>query len=161
MAKKETVEVPKEEYEELKRSNGENAEVTSQLMEKLDRVEKAQLAGVGIDPKIAARLTLPFKRVQFLEHYSRTSVPSQIQKGVMVIESYAVSAGDIVDIRKDEFDRIMADFPKKMQANPNKFSDKLRMKPEPKLDPSGRPKVEMVEDNIPVKVLLENAYEVG
>ena len=156
------VTIPKEEYDEMVRQNQENAEMINQVAGDLDKVRSAQLAGVGIDPKISARATLGRKTVQFNRHYSAGANPSKIQKGLMIMEAYAVSCGDIVHIREDEFKRINEDFPDLMEANPNKFQDKLRLRPQQVVDKTNMSsKIEMVNDPQPVKVLLENAYEVG
>ena len=163
MAKKsEVVEVPKEEYEETVRANQENSALIEQLVEKVDSVSNAQLAGVGIDPKIAARALLPRKTVQFLRHHSVAAIPSLIQKNALIMEAYSVSCGDIVHIREDEFKRLNGDFPDLLESNPNKFQDKMRYKPEQQMDKNtGRMKIKRVPDPQPVKVLLELAFEVG
>ena len=158
----EFVSVAKEEYEEMVRTNQENSAMINQLVEKLDIVQNAQLAGAGVDPKISARALLPRKTVQFLKHYSRSAIPSLIQKNAIVIESYAVSCGDIVHIRDDEYKRINGEFPDMMESNPNKFQDKLRARPKQIMDDkTGRLKIEMVPDPQTVEVLMELAFEVG
>lgn len=156
------VTVPKEEYDEMVRTNQENSAMIDQLVEKLDAVSNAQLAGVGIDPRIAARALLPRRRVQFQRKYSRAALTSKIQKGTHIVEAYSVSCGDIVDIREDEFKRLNDEYPELLEANPNKFREKPRMKPEQVVDKdTGRYKIEWVKDPQPVKVLEELAFEVG
>ena len=160
--KPEVVEIPKEEYEEMVRTNQENSALIKELAEKLDTVQTAQLAGAGIDPKIMARSLLPRKTVQFTRHYSVCAIPSLIQKDALIMEAYSISCGDIVNIREDEFKRISKDFPDLMEANPNKFQDKIRFKPVQVMDKNtGLMKIERVKDPQPVDVLLKLAYDVG
>jgi len=162
MANEKTVTVPKKEYDEMVRQNQENAAMIIQISGDLEKVRTAQLAGAGIDPKISARAMLDRKTVQFKEHYSACAIPSLIQKDALIMEAYTVSCGDIVHIREDEFKRINEDFPDKMEANPNKFQDKIRFRPKQEMDKTtGQMKIVGVADPQPVKVLLELAYEVG
>jgi len=144
------------------RTNQENSELITQLAEKLDIVQNAQLCGVGIDPMIAARALQPRRKVQFQRHYSRSALPSKIQKGAKIVEAYSVSCGDIVEIREDEYKRITAEFPDLLEANESKFREKARMKPVQVVDKNtGRYKIDWVKDPQSVKVLHELSREVG
>ena len=143
---KETIEIPKEDFDKL--------------LARLDVLEKSQMQGMGLDPKIAARAALPFVMVQFTRHHNVASQPSVVQKGAMIVEGYSVSAFEIVRLRKDEYERINKDYPGLVVAEQDKFVPMQHFTPEQKLNrDSGRMEWKMKPTPIPVKELKELAAD--
>lgn len=144
--KPDTVTVPTEEWEEMKA--------------KLDRLQAAQLASVGVDPKIAVRATLPRILVQFTAHYTRAAVPSAVQKDVNVIEAYSVSAGDIVRLREDELQRLKAERPALVVDDPKAWKPKEAERSRRAIR-DGVMGYEVGKVKIPVEQLVRLAPDVG
>lgn len=153
--------VDRAEFEAMMRQNIDNAALIEQLVEKVDQLQTAQLAGVGVDPAIAARSNLKRRPVQFKRHYNRAATPSNIQEGAAIVPAYSAEAGDIVNLREDEYKRIMADFPDLLESNPNKWVEKPGFRYIPGQDSRGRARFERVDNPIPVETLQKIALDLG
>lgn len=158
---KTTVTVDKAEFEELLRQNGENAALIEQMAAKLDRLESAQLAGVGIDPAIAARAHLPRTMVQFNEHYTRAAIPSTVQDGALIHEGYSVAQNEIVNLRDDEVKRLNRDRPGLIESDQKKWQPKIAVSVQPGHDDHGRFGYKIVRTPVPVEQLIKIAQDIG
>ena len=155
------VTVPKAEFESLQDAATNSQILMDEMAKKLDQLQSAMLAGVGTDPVMAARHQLPYKMVQFTDNYARLPIASSIQKGAIVIEGFNVSKLEIVEIREDEFNRIMGDQPSLMQPQKNKWLDMPSVVAKPDADAHGRLRYRMVNTPIKVDDLVKRARKVG
>lgn len=160
-ASSDKIEVDRKEFEALLEQNAQNSALIEQLADNLNRIQSAQLAGIGIDPAIAARSMLPRRMVQFTDHYSRGAVPSAIQKGANVHEPYSVGALDIVNLREDEVKRLQAERPGLIVLDQKKWSAKKSTYVEPGVDDSGRFAYIQKTRTILVEALIQAAQDVG
>lgn len=155
MADEKMVQIPKEELEQMKVQ-------MAAMAEQIKRLTSAQLAGAGMDPKIAARAEIGHSLVQFTAEYNRGAIPSETQKGAIVYPGYTVSTGQIVLLKDDEIERLSKDRPELIITNKKDFKPQGIFGYKMALDKkTGKPKREKVEEQIPVEDLIKSAVEVG
>lgn len=161
---KEMVQIPRQELEELREQRDEDRGVIAELIEKMNRLENAALTGQGVDPIITARANLPTKLVQFNEHYHRAAKPSQIKGAGNTHEGYAVARGEVVKLRRDEYDRLKDERPGIFEDDQSKFRQGARRVAKPAVRRiNGRDVTvnEVTHEPIEVKELIKNAPVVG